>query len=93
MPVKRNIHPSELHTGDPTDRIAAPASGSSAGADKLLLLPEELAQRWRLHVRTLQRWRMAGSGPAYLRIGRRVVYRLSDVERFEAAQVCAGSRT
>lgn len=53
----------------------------------------ELAQRWGLHVRTLQRWRTAGSGPAYLRLGRRIAYRLSDVERFEAAQVCAGSLT
>ena len=54
------------------------------------LLEAELAQRWRLSVRTLQRWRLAGSGPAFLRLGRRVAYRRSDVERFEAAQLRAG---
>ena len=50
-----------------------------------LLLPRELAQRWRLSVRTLQRWRNAGSGPKFLRLGRRVAYRLADIERFEAS--------
>ena len=57
------------------------------------LLEHELAQRWRLSVRTLQRWRLAGSGPAFLRLGGRVAYRLSDIERFEAAQLCAGGRS
>ena len=57
------------------------------------LLEHELAQRWRLSVRTLQRWRRAGSGPVFLRLGRRVAYRLSDVERFETAHVRAGDRS
>jgi hypothetical protein len=51
------------------------------------LLENELAQRWRLSARTLQRWRRAGSGPAFLLLGRRVAYRLSDVEGFEAAHL------
>ena len=57
------------------------------------LLEYELAQRWRLSVRTLQRWRCAGSGPVFLRLGRRVAYRLSDVEHFETAQMRAGDRS
>ena len=57
------------------------------------LLESELAQRWRLSVRTLQRWRRVGSGPVFLRLGRRVAYRLSDVERFETAHVSAGGRS
>ena len=56
------------------------------------LLEHELAQRWRLSVRTLQRWRGAGSGPSFLHLGRRVAYRLSDVERFETAHLSAGDR-
>jgi predicted DNA-binding transcriptional regulator AlpA len=33
-----------------------------------------------VHVRTLERWRVTGDGPAFVRIGpRRVGYRLSDV--------------
>lgn len=58
-------------------------------AERPHLLEPELARRWRLTVRTLQRWRRAGSGPVYLRLGRRIAYRLSDVERFEAKHMRA----
>ena len=47
----------------------------------------DLARRWRLSPRTLERWRWHGIGPCYLKIGGRVVYRLADVEAFEAAQI------
>ena len=57
------------------------------------LLEAELAQRWRLSERTLQRWRLAGSGPAFLRLGRRVAYRRSEVESLETAHVRAGGRS
>ena len=45
----------------------------------------ELAQRWSLSQRTLERWRWVGCGPRYLKIGGRVVYRLADIEAYEAA--------
>jgi len=44
----------------------------------------QLARRWKLSHRTLERWRWIGCGPNYTKIGRRVVYRLVDVEQFEA---------
>ena len=43
----------------------------------------QLARRWKLSHRTLERWRWIGFGPSYTKIGRRVVYRLVDVEKFE----------
>lgn len=43
----------------------------------------ELADRWSISPRTLERWRWIGEGPAYLKIGGRVVYRLEDIERYE----------
>jgi hypothetical protein len=46
----------------------------------------ELAQRWRLSPRTLERWRWLGQGPAFVKLGRRVAYRVADIEAFEAAQ-------
>ncbi|MBB6411932.1 helix-turn-helix transcriptional regulator [Mesorhizobium sangaii] len=49
------------------------------------LLEAELAARWRLSQRTLQRWRGSGQGPGFLLIGKRVLYRLTDIEAFEAA--------
>ena len=49
----------------------------------------ELARRWDISHRTLERWRWLRQGPRYLKLGGRVVYRLEDVEAFEAAQVRA----
>jgi len=47
----------------------------------------ELSRRWRLSPRTLERWRLQGTGPQYLKVGGRVVYRLEDVEAYEAEQL------
>ena len=46
----------------------------------------ELSRRWSVSPRTLERWRWLRQGPAYLKIGGRVVYRLDDVEAYEAEQ-------
>ena len=46
----------------------------------------ELSRRWRLSPRTLERWRCQGTGPAFLKVGGRVVYRLDDIEAYEADQ-------
>jgi hypothetical protein len=50
-----------------------------------------LAERWRISSRTLEQWRWQGRGPHYLKIGGRVVYRLSDIEAFESASVHANT--
>ena len=47
------------------------------------LTQTDLARRWRISPRTLERWRWLKQGPHYLKIGGRVVYRLEDVEAFE----------
>ncbi|MGE0424959.1 MAG: helix-turn-helix transcriptional regulator [Reyranellaceae bacterium] len=46
----------------------------------------ELARRWSLSHRTLERWRWEGRGPRYLKVGGRVVYRLEDIEAYEATR-------
>jgi hypothetical protein len=46
----------------------------------------DLSRRWSLSPRTLERWRWLQHGPPYLKVGGRVVYRVEDVEAFEAAQ-------
>ena len=55
----------------------------------------ELSRRWSLSPRTLERWRSLGQGPQYLKIGGRVIYRLEDVEAFEAQhlQTIAAQKT
>ena len=46
----------------------------------------ELAARWSISARTLERWRWTGEGPAYLKIDGRVVYRLEDELAYEQAR-------
>jgi hypothetical protein len=45
-----------------------------------------LARRWGLSPRTLERWRHDTHGPAYSKIGGRIVYRINDIEAYEAAR-------
>jgi hypothetical protein len=47
----------------------------------------QLARRWSLSPRTLERWRWRRQGPDFLKVGGRIVYRLEDVEAFEIAQL------
>jgi hypothetical protein len=47
----------------------------------------QLARRWAMSPRTLERWRWTGGGPQYLKVGKRVVYREGDVEAFENARL------
>lgn len=47
----------------------------------------QLAARWNISHRTLERWRWSGEGPKFLKVGGRVVYRISDIEEYEEAIV------
>jgi hypothetical protein len=51
----------------------------------------ELADRWGLSPRTLENWRWRGEGPPFVKIGRKVVYRLIDVEAYEHEQLRANT--
>ena len=46
----------------------------------------QLARRWGISERTLERWRWLRQGPSFLKLGGHVAYRLSDIEAFEEAQ-------
>lgn len=53
-----------------------------------MISTEELAQRWRMHPKTLSNWRVQGRGPVYVKLGGRnatVLYRLADIEAYERA--------
>ena len=54
---------------------------------KTCLTQIDLARRWTISPRTLERWRWVGEGPVYMKIGGRVVYRLDDILAFELAQL------
>jgi len=51
------------------------------------LRQKDLAARWHVSPRTLERWRWLGTGPTFLKVGGRVIYRLEDVEAYERAQL------
>lgn len=51
----------------------------------------ELAARWKISPRTLERWRWKGEGPAFIKIGGRVVYRLEEVEGYESRRQCSST--
>ena len=44
----------------------------------------ELAQRWDVSEASLERWRTEGIGPVFLKLHGRVLYRVEDIESFEA---------
>lgn len=53
-------------------------------SEEKLLTPEELAERWKIAVGTLENWRYLGKGPLWLKIGGQARYRLADVLAYEA---------
>lgn len=55
------------------------------------LTEQELARHWRVSSRTLQRWREAGSGPAWFKLNGRVLYASSDILQFEEAHRFPGA--
>lgn len=55
--------------------------------EKICFTQKELARRWTISHRTLERWRWTGEGPAFMKIGGRIIYRLEDVLAHEQAQL------
>lgn len=62
------------------------------GRPDVLLTPKELAGRWQVAAQSLANDRCAGRGPAYVKIGSRVRYRLSDVLAWEDGAVVLPGR-
>jgi transcriptional regulator with XRE-family HTH domain len=75
------------------EREARGSDGGGPGAPEVRHLnQEQLAERLGVSQRTIEGWRQRGRGPAYLRMGGRIAYRLADVERFELECLQKGSR-
>ena len=54
-------------------------------AIEYFLCEQQLAARWGISIKTLQAQRWKGCGVAFIKLGRSVRYRLSDVVAFELA--------
>ena len=44
----------------------------------------QLADRWDMSEGSLERWRSEGIGPVFLKLQGRVLYRIEDIEAYEA---------
>ncbi len=70
-------------TASPQTRSSYPAINTMAPGDRRVLNENELAQRWGVSPKTLQRWRSEGRGPRYLKLSKRVSYPLEAILDFE----------
>jgi predicted DNA-binding transcriptional regulator AlpA len=61
------------------------------GIPSPLLEPEEVAAILRVKINTLAQWRVKGGGPSFLKIGRCVRYRASDLDAWIDAQCRAST--
>lgn len=57
--------------------------GHATPSSTVHLRPKDLAARWQVSVGHLANLRSEGKGPAFLRLGGGISYRLSDVEDYE----------
>ena len=55
------------------------------------LTQKQLARRWSMSHRTLERWRCLSRGPVWLKIGGKVLYKIEDIMGFEISKVVRGS--
>ena len=55
------------------------------------LTEEELAGYWGVKRNTLQKWRCAGIGPVYIKLGAKVIYTKEAIEEFEQNRTFRGS--
>ena len=79
-------------TGRASAAVTAFLTGGTAGVSEQQLSVRhltqvDLARRWRMSERTLERWRWLGQGPAFLKIGGRVAYRMEDILSYEATRL------
>lgn len=65
---------------------------SELDVEDRLLWPEEVAEMLGVPVGTLANWRYQGRGPAFVKVGRHVRYRRSDVVRWIEAHVVGTRR-
>lgn len=58
-----------------------------------VLSPYDLVARWqhRVSARTLANWRSLSTGPRYIKLGGRIIYKLSSIEEFEDNRTVSGT--
>lgn len=49
----------------------------------VFITTRDLAERWQCSTRKIEQQRLSGTGPAYVKIGKQVLYDLSEIRSFE----------
>lgn len=57
------------------------------------LKQKDVARRWGISPRTLERWRVIGHGPRFMKVGAHVLYRLCDVKTYEIKRIRTKTRS
>lgn len=70
---------------EPSSKALSRSTGQTTALRHMSQL--ELARRWSISPRTLERWRWTGDGPRYIKLKGRVAYREVDVETYEAERL------
>lgn len=65
----------------------SPPSAETLASQRVWLKTEDIAVRYQTSPGTVRYWRHIGYGPTGVRIGRRTLYDLAEVERWEAEQI------
>jgi len=50
---------------------------------KMMMNETELATRWNINTKTLQRWRSEGRGPRFMKMSKRIVYPIDEILDYE----------
>ena len=50
------------------------------------LTSQELAERWRVHLDSIHRWRREGKPPSFYTINGKILYKLAEIEDLELAK-------
>ena len=58
----------------------------TSDSKKEFLTPNELAERWRVHVNSVERWRREGKPPSFYTINGKILYKLAEIEDLESAK-------
>ena len=73
------------HAKPPDDTNGAVAAPVGVATDRPdFLTTAEVAARYRTADATVRYWRMTGYGPKGVKVGRRVLYAMAEIERFDA---------
>ncbi len=53
-------------------------------SEEIYLETDSLSNRWGVAINTLAKWRWKKIGPLWTKVGRTILYKLADIEEFEA---------